>query len=164
MSLSLKINTDELLALVADLDAVDEIAQRVMISTMSASLSVLEQNVKQRTPVSSGDTAASIGTNITKGMGVVKGELAFAADYAIYVEKGRGPGKQPPVDVMTLYAQRVTGARGKDARAIGYLIGRAIGARGTRGAFMLEKGWSASQARILGLWDDVPGKILSRVA
>lgn len=165
MSLSFQIDLAELEAFITALDGADEIAQREMVSAMSASLSLLEQNVKQRTPVSSGDTAASIGTEITKGAGVVKGELAFAADYAYWVEKGRAPGRWPPIDKMELYARRTTGASGKEARAIAFLIARAIGTRGTKpGAQMLEKGWQASKGRIDGLWDDVPGKILSRLA
>ena len=60
-----------------------------------------------------------------------------AAAYAIYAEKGRGPGKAPPVGSLDGWIQRVL-RPGKNLKGIAYVIGQKIAKYGIKPKWFLR--------------------------
>ena len=75
------------------------------------------------------ETAASVGSEIVRGMGSeIIGKVGSNLPHAPYaLEYGRRAGKMPPPDKLEKWAWRVIGERG-----LGFVIARAIGARGVK--------------------------------
>lgn len=131
---------------------------------MTKSLDVLEGNIAAETPVNSGMLRGSIAKQIT-GQGVnLTGEVATPLMYGLPVETGRKPGRRPPKDAIKLWVIRKLGLTGREADSAAFLIARAIGRRGTKGAFMFQKGFERSLSTINRLWDEVPARVIKRLA
>lgn len=61
------------------------------------------------------------------------------AKHAVYVERGRLPGKAPPSAALVPWVIRNLGVDEREARGLAFVIARAIGRRGLRGRHILEK-------------------------
>jgi hypothetical protein len=69
-----------------------------------------------------------------------EGLRVYALDYIYYLEKGRKPGKRPPVDALIPWVKaRGMATDDKQARSIAFLIARKIGENGTT---IFQKGGS----------------------
>ena len=98
----------------------------------------LVQNIKQNLPSASGELIRSVGFEVTSDgaavtlLGVVKGP---AGNYWQFVDKGRGPGKPPPVSTIREWIDQIglvpEGDTSKDQ--VAFLIARSIGRKGTKG-------------------------------
>lgn len=163
--IDLHIDFDEVLAFAADLAGVDEMVEVESRSAISAGLSALQQVTEQHTPVASGATRQGFGT-VIKGTPVhVKGELVNPVPHAWFAEKGRRPGKMPPISAIELWVRRKAGVSASESRSVAFLIARAIGRRGTRpGAQMLEKGWNATEGIIIRNLEGIPERIIRRLS
>lgn len=130
---------------------------------MQESVSVLHGNIVARTPVGvSGQLRQSIEKQISGTPLKVEGEVATNIIYGEPVEVGRKPGRMPPVSAIELWVRRKLGIN-QGARQVAYLIARAIGARGTKGAGMFEKGLAASQSAITRIWQLTGERIAARL-
>jgi hypothetical protein len=101
------------------------------------------ESLNRQHRVDSGDLQKAI----SEPRPVAGDDLAFDViaerDYAVFVEYGRGPGKQPPPDVLLAWVKRRLGLEGAEAQSAAFLIGRSIGKNGVPGAYFLREGAEA---------------------
>ena len=119
---------------------------------MQQAVDILTRQVVARTPVDRGIHRNSIQNEVRTGpfvTGIVMSPLASTPA----VEFGRKPGRMPPSDVIELWARR------HGMAGLGYVIARAIGRRGTKGAFMFKKGLEASKTSIDAIWQRLPQRL-----
>lgn len=131
--------------------------------TMQQSVDVVEAQVAAYTPVNTGTLRAGTTTDIL-GAGInIQGVVMNPVMYALPVEEGRKPGRMPPVEAIQLWVIRKgIGDRDK-SRSTAFLIARAIGRRGTKGAFMFKRGYQAALPTVKKLWSDFPGRVVRRL-
>ncbi|MBV6425159.1 MAG: hypothetical protein NAOJABEB_02973 [Steroidobacteraceae bacterium] len=108
-----------------------------------------EGGVVAHTPVgATGHLRQSI-TQQVSGSGLLIEGRVYSTDVPIKVvsvEHGRKPGRMPPRGPIELWVRRKLGG---DA-ALVFLIQRAIGRRGTRGAHMFQQGFDSQLGRVQG--------------
>lgn len=108
-----------------------------------------EGGVIAATPVgATGHLRQSI-THQFSGSGVMVSGRVFSTDVPIKVasvEHGRRPGAMPPITPIELWVNRKIGISGPEGRSVAFLIARAIGRRGTKGAQMFERGAESARA------------------
>lgn len=146
-----------------ELELIDDAVMDELTLTMRRSVDVLEQAVVQRTPVASGATRQGWGTDVQRGVSAVKGRVANPVEHAIFAEKGRAPGKMPPIDPIEIWVRRVLGVGADQSRQVAFLVARAIGQRGTKGAHMAEKGLAAVRPLIVADFKAVPNRVIRRI-
>lgn len=113
------------------------IVRQEMAKAMQESLLLTETEVAKNTPVTFGIARASInGRFISPFNGVV----GSSANYIEWVERGRRPGKFPPIDAITLWVRRKLKVDPKLLKSVGFLVARKIAKKGTKGAFMFREG------------------------
>lgn len=145
----------------------------MITDAMVQSLSVLKQEIVARTPVNFGHLRGSIYTEINGTPANMEGSVANlhgttlpAVLYGWPVERGRAPGKWPPRDAIELWVVRKGLARAgtREASSIAFLIARAIGQRGTKGAAMFYKGLEAATPAIDRIWANLLDSIVEQLA
>lgn len=102
-----------------------------------------EGGVIAATPVGATGHARQSITHSFSGSGVMVQGRVFSTDVPVKtasLEHGRRPGKMPPRGPIELWVARKTGAQGAELHSIAFLVARAIGRRGTKGAGMFSKG------------------------
>ena len=108
-----------------------------------------EGGVIAHTPVgATGQLRQSI-THQVSGSGIMIEGRVYSTDVPIKtmsVESGRAPGRMPPYAPIALWVARKLGG---DESVI-YLVRRAIGRRGTKGAGMFAKGFAQGLPRVQG--------------
>jgi len=108
-----------------------------------------EGSVIALTPVgATGQLRASI-THDVSGSGIMVTGRTYSTDVPIKVssvETGRAPGRMPPYAPIALWVARKLGGD----ESIIYLVRRAIGRRGTKGAGMFAKGYAQGLPRVQG--------------
>lgn len=164
MSLNLTIDTQEWEGLADEFDKIDSVAEVEIRKAVRRAMSIIETNVVGFTPI--GATKAlsqSWGVEVRSIPSGIRGELGSPLNYALAVEKGRRAGKMPPIDPIHLWVLRKGMAKPAEARAVAFLIARAIGRRGTKGAFMLKKGMKRSEPQIQRIFDGVARKIVESI-
>lgn len=125
-----------------DLENAPESLGRHMDNAMSGSLDLLIEWTAAETPVNLGLLRGSWMAEIVQGeRATLSGEMFTPLVYGWPVERGRRPGKMPPVDAIKLWARRKLGLQGKELDQVAFLIARAIGRRGTKGAAMVFKAY-----------------------
>lgn len=116
---------------------------------MSESVAYLQTEIKKELP--RGGTGILRGTVFNEVRGTtlegLRGVVASPLKYAIVVEKGRRPGRMPPVAAIELWAKRVIGQSG-----LGFVIARAIGRRGTKPQPVWEPVGKRSAGVIQRIW------------
>jgi hypothetical protein len=146
-----------------DIEGLDDLVLDEMAATMRRSIDVLEAAVAQRTPVgATGNLRSAWGTNVERGVAAIKGTLANPMQYAPDVEKGQEPGRWPNPAALELWVQRKLGIQPPRSEQVAFLIGRAIHARGTKGAHMAEEGLAAVKGQIVADFDGVPARVARR--
>jgi hypothetical protein len=55
----------------------------------------------------------------------------LGADYFYYLDKGRGPGKFPPLKNIVEWVRSKLGLEGSEAKGVAYVIGKKISEKGT---------------------------------
>jgi hypothetical protein len=162
--LALNITVPELDETLRDIEGINEDVLAEMASTMRRAVDIAEASIVQYTPVGvSGDLRRAWGTTVTRGVSMVKGVISNPLDYALWAEKGRGPGKWPPRAPIELWVRRKLGISPPESHQVAFLVARAIGRRGTKGAHMAEKGLSAVKGVIEADFLGVPDRVAFRV-
>ena len=123
----------------------------------------LEQ-VAGRTPVNYDLLRGSIATEVRGAAADIQGIVGTPLIYGWPVEAGRAPGKMPPVDAIEYWVIRKGIASPPESQGVAFAIARAIGARGTVGRFMFEKGLEAATPVIEKEFEQVAERILDRLA
>jgi hypothetical protein len=141
-----------------------EASEEARVARMTEALALLEREVKERTPEGAGpihlrDTI--FGKTSVMGR-KVHGFLGTPAKYGESVELGTAP-HFPPVEPIRHWVEKKLRISGNNARSVAYMIARAISRRGTKGAHMFGEGFDASEARVVGILEKIPGDITTRV-
>ena len=161
--LEIELDVSEIDKLARKFPGFERIIFREMDAAMRGSLEVFKTEVVGRTPVNLGSLRQSI-QSVTRGSPPrFQGEVSTPLIYGAPVERGRKPGRMPPVNVIELWVQHKLGLQGNEARSAAFLIARAIGRRGTKGAFMFQKGFEAGKPRVEKLWRNVASRAVKRI-
>lgn len=153
-------------------DAAPEIVADEIYLSMQVSLGAFYQAVKVETPVNLGALRGSITMEIA-GSGVsLTGQVATPLIYGWPVERGRRPGRMPPIaDIMFwvyrkgIKFMRMTkkGPVPLSLRQTAYVIARRIGEHGTKGAAMFHKGFLAASDKVEQYWRGLPARVAKRI-
>lgn len=149
------VDMSELKRLHGKIEGVQAVAVREIRLGMSQTTSVIETEVSTLTPVNTGALRASIGTTLYGSpSGVYSAIVGTPLLYGEVVERGRRPGKMPPVGAIKLWIVRKGIATGSEADSVAYLIARKIARVGTKGAWMFRNGLRRSLPRVRQIWDN----------
>ena len=163
-NLTLKIDTKDLEKLLKRFPSFEAIIFEEINAAMHGGLAIFQEQVQGRTPVGvSGDLRKSIMPVVRGTPQNLQGELVTSLVYGEPVERGREPGKWPPIDAIELWVQRKLGIGPDESRSVAFLIARKIGTVGTQGAFMFEKGFEAGKSAVEKLWALAPEKAARRI-
>lgn len=123
-------------------------------------LDVIDEQVAVRTPVgATGNLRSAWGVVPPQlsGEGVIIGQVVNPSSYGPYADDGRAAGRMPPVNAIELWVKRVIGDA--DSNSIAWAIAKHIAANGTKGAHMLQDGWTAAlptvDAELTAMLNDV---------
>lgn len=154
---STKLDMSELTSFLQVAAKVPEASINDAVLAVHKAVAEFERQVVVRTPVgASGNLRRTFSTKVSKGQSVVKGELVNPLIYALPVEKGRKPGRQPPTTPIEIWVRRKLGISDpQEARSVAFVIARAIGRRGTKAVKMVEEGLNAAEPTIYKLFDAV---------
>lgn len=97
----------------------------------------LLQDIKRKTPVSTGNLRNSLKIEIVDKPGNVSIDL-WSLDYFKYVDKGRKPGKMPPMKSLTGWVSKHFNVSYKKLNSLTFLIARKIGKKGIKGRNILK--------------------------
>jgi hypothetical protein len=171
MTDTIRVDLSELRKFLDQTEGAERVAEREATRTMQASLSAIEEQVVARTPVNTGALRGATATELFRGTGLnMRGMVLNPLVYGMPVEYGRKAGKMPPPAAIQYWVQRkgitFTDDQGKiiSAEATAWLIARAIGARGTKGAFMFKRGFEAAEPHVLAAWDSLLSRIVKELA
>ena len=79
----------------------------------------------------------------------IAGAIVNPAPYHDIRDVGRRPGKRPPTAALIPWVGTKLGIPpGPEREGVAYLVARKIGARGYRGARMVDKGWKVAEAQL----------------
>lgn len=157
------VDASQVTAFAGKLVQFDSVLSNEARRTMQQSVDVVEAQVSAYTPVNTGTLRAGTTTDIF-GSGVdLKGVISNPLFYAAPVEYGRKPGRMPPVEAIQLWVIRKGIASSDNAKSVAFLIARAIGKRGTKGAFMFKRGYQAALPTVKALWNDLPRRVVKRL-
>ena len=101
------------------------------------------------------DTGRLAGS-ITHSISGLTSRIGPSVQYGLFVERGRRPGKMPPVSAVAGWAAR----KGVNP----YVLARSIGRKGTRPQPFLVPALTQSQGRIVALFQKVGAKVVARMA
>lgn len=162
-ALTIEIDFDDILRQAEALGMAPDIIAEEMARAMKESLDTVEQAVVVDTPVNLGLLRGSIGHAIFGSPPDFYGEVSTPILYAAPVEFGRRPGKWPPIGAIRAWVVRKQIATGDEADQVAFLIARAIGRRGTKGAHMFQKGFEASAPMIPYIWGLALDRMVERM-
>ncbi|MCP5018913.1 MAG: HK97 gp10 family phage protein [Ketobacter sp.] len=163
MSLKIDIDTDDIDDVINELTRFERVVGDEIERGMRLSMDVFRQAVAGHTPVNSNDLRGTLEASV-KGSGVnYTGELIPGMPYGEAVEFGRKPGKPPPTAAIKMWVIRKGIATGAEADSVAFLIARAIGKRGTKGAFMFKRGFAQAKPAVLRYWQGVPARIIGKL-
>lgn len=148
------IDTSDVTEVVTALFSTENALREGLQVTTNKAVGLYENAVAGFTPVNSGALRGSITTAVTGTPVSLHGEVVTDIIYGWPVEEGRRPGRMPPVDAIQLWVTRKLGIGGLEARRVAYVIARAIGRRGTKGAFMFKKGFEQMTPIVKRMFDD----------
>jgi len=160
--LDITFDVSEIYAFAAELEGVTPFVNAEVLDAMDASLSIWKTYAADETPVSSGAARQSIESVIHGQPPNFHGEVVMGVKYGLPLERGRRPGKWPPRDAIALWVRRKLGVPEDKVQQVAFLIQRAIGQRGTKGAAMFYKAYERGYSPIMRIWEGVPGRILAR--
>ena len=93
----------------------------------------------------------------------VIGTVGTSLDYAVPVETGTRP-HMPPIQPLQDWAMHVLGVSSVDAPSVAWAVARKIAARGTEGAHMFERAFTAHRGQVERMLEAAHGRIVRRMA
>ncbi len=136
--------------------------EREMRATMDVAVSQIERVVVENTPVGATGLARAGVTTDVRGSAVDLTGRVFNRDNPIKIasiETGRKPGRMPPIGAIELWVRRKFGGD----RQAAFMIARAIGKRGTKGARMFEKAYQSEAPKVKRLFERRLSAIIDKV-
>jgi hypothetical protein len=125
-------------------------------TAMTAGSLLIEGTARSLAPKDTGRLAGSITHAITGGGANLTSRIAPSVNYGLWAEKGRGPGKPPPVAAIAPWARR----HGMDP----YILARSIGRKGTRGKPFMRPAFDSNVSRVISLFAKVGEITVRRMA
>lgn len=156
-----------------DLGDIEELSRQYPEASIDAremkvteALALLEREIVMRTPRGAGPI--HLGDSIfsrTRISGVrVTGIVGTPLEHGVPVELGTKP-HFPPIGPLKHWVVRKLGITGdKEATSVAYAIAWKIARHGTEGAHMFEKGFDASEGRVVRILGEIPDEIVRRVS
>lgn len=123
---------------------------------MEYSLLLVEADARRGVRRDTGRLQNSITHAISGQGGTLRGVVGPSVRYGLYVERGRRPGRPPPVAALAGWARR----HGVNP----YVVARAIGRRGTRAAPFLLPAYERNRARIVDAFEKIGLKVVETAA
>jgi len=122
---------------------------------------VMERTVKEETPL--GATKLLRGSIFSEPRGTPIREVLIASTqiYAPIVERGRQPGKFPPIGPIELWVRRKLGVDPGQSKGVAFVIARSIARKGTKGAAMFYKGFMRGRPVLERLANKIGGTIVA---
>lgn len=136
-----------------------EIVNEALTSAMYEAVTLLEREVKKRTPLgvygSQGGLLSTIHGNVTgQGTPIVKGIIATQSKYGEVIEKGRTAGKTwPPEGALIRWMEVKLGMDDTTAKRMEFVIRRKIGRKGFPGVHMFENALNENWQRLEQIFD-----------
>ncbi len=113
------------------------IMSRELKSSLLEATLFVETKVAEKTPVGvAGELRAGIQGKVVSAVKGVVRVTGPGVTYGDIREKGRRPGKFPPVDAIALWVKRVIAPQ--NVKAVSFLVARKIARFGYKGAFMFR--------------------------
>lgn len=123
---------------------------------MAAGSLLVEGTQRSLVSKDTGRTGGSI-THLITGSGAnLTSKIGPSVATAIYLEKGRKPGKMPPVKAIEPWARR----HGINP----YMLARSIGRKGTKPHPFVAPSLDPNRAKIIALFEKVGVKVVNRMA
>jgi len=148
------------------LQRMPELTQREMSVSLQEVLSLLEREVKERTPVGVGGAGGLRGsvTHAMSGIAAsgIAGKVYSPLSYAIPVELGTKP-HFPPVEPLVDWVQAKLGVPPNEARAVAFLVARKIATKGTEGRHMFEDAFRENTQQILRRLDAAIQRVFAQL-
>ncbi len=146
-----------------------DITRQEMTVSVQEILLLLEREIKDATPVGVGGAAglrgsithALMGTAFTGGLGVA-GKVFTPAPHGLPVELGTKP-HWPPIEPLVDWVHHKLGVPVAEARGVAFLVARKISRKGTEGAHMFEKTFTAQASQIAALLSAAVDRIIARL-
>lgn len=126
---------------------------------------VMERTVKEETPL--GATKILRGSIFSEPRGTPIREVLVASTqiYAPIVERGRQPGKFPPIGPILLWVRRKLMSSAKREKTVGlslaFAVAKSIARKGTKGAAMFYKGFTRGRPVLERLANKIGGTIVA---
>ena len=161
MELKISTNIKELEKLIAKYPRVAHDAQ---VSRVTEAAVLMEGVIKQDTPVGAGPIHLrdTIFHKVSTYGESVWGMVGTPAIYGEPVELGTRP-HFPPVAPLRHWVERKLGLSGKEAKAVAFLIARAISRRGTKAQKMFTGNISKHEAVVVRILKQIPADIIKRM-
>lgn len=143
-----------------------EASREARVAKIWEALLLLEREVIKETPRGAGPI--HLGDSIHAKQPQISGQKVWGImgtplGHGEPVESGTKP-HFPPVGPIQHWVERKLKIEGKEAATVAFLIARAISRRGTKGAHMFEKGFEASEARVIRILEEIPEEIIRRIS
>ncbi len=131
------------------------LAQGVRTAMTAGSL-IIEGAARANASKDTGRLGGSITHTISGGGANLSSRIGPSVAYGYWVEKGRRPGKMPPVSAIEPWARR----HGVNA----FMVARAIGRRGTTPRPFLVPAFTANVGRVSALFEALGLVVVNRMA
>lgn len=131
------------------------LASEVRRAMVTGSL-IIEAAARTNAPKDTGRLGGSITHTISGSGANLTSKVGPSVAYGLWVEKGRGPGKMPPVAALQPWARR----HGVNP----YVLARAIGRKGTKPQPFLVPAFTANQGKVSALFEALGLRVVARMA
>ena len=125
---------------------------REVRAALVASSALVKATQQELAPRFTGETVESVAATIT----ATSASIGPRSPHGYYADRGRRPGKQPPIAAIEPWAR----AKGLNP----YLVARAIGRHGTKGKEFVRPSLERNLAAIVKQFEGVGAKVVARMA
>lgn len=131
------------------------LATEVRTAMVAGSL-LIEGSARSLAPKDTGRLGGSITHSISGGGANLTSRIGPSVAYGIYVEKGRGPGKAPPIGAIAGWAAR----HGINP----YVLARSIARKGVRPRPYMLPAYQQNSGRVMALFQKIGVAVVQRMA
>jgi hypothetical protein len=125
-------------------------------TAMTAGSLLIEGAARGLAGKDTGRNAGSITHAISGGGANLQSKIGPSTDYGYYAEKGRGPGKAPPIGAIAGWAAR----KGINP----YVLARSIARKGTKPHPYMLPAYQGNVGKVTSLFERIGVKVVSRMA
>lgn len=125
-------------------------------TSMTAGSLLIEGTARSLAGKDTGRNAGSITHRISGSGANLTSRIGPSTAYGYFAEKGRRPGKMPPVSAVEGWARR----KGIDP----FVLARSIARKGTKGKPYMVPSFQQNQGKVVKLFEGVAKKVVARMA